>query len=95
MARCAREVIPTYAHFLGPPDPPLAVLLGYRRVCVRYQVSIAGSESASNAPERNVYFCQLCLKAQLPRDAWKSPDAKLFVFTGQVFGEKELGRQKQ
>ncbi len=44
--------------------------------------------------DRDTYLSQLCLKAQLPRDAWKSPDAKLFVFTGQVFGEKELGRQK-
>jgi MEMO1 family protein len=44
--------------------------------------------------DRNTYLSQLCLKAQLPRDAWKSPDAKLFVFTGQVFGEKQLGRQK-
>jgi hypothetical protein len=44
--------------------------------------------------DRNTYLSQLCLKAQLPRDAWKSPDARLSVFTGQVFGEKELGRQK-
>jgi AmmeMemoRadiSam system protein A len=44
--------------------------------------------------DRNTYLSELCGKAILPRDAWKSPDAKLFVFTGQVFGEKELGRQQ-
>jgi len=44
--------------------------------------------------DRNTYLSELCLKAQLPRDAWKSPDAKFSVFTGQVFGEKQLGRQQ-
>jgi hypothetical protein len=43
--------------------------------------------------DRDTYLSELCRKATLPRDAWKSPDAKLSVFTGQVFGEKELGRQ--
>jgi hypothetical protein len=44
--------------------------------------------------DRNTYLSELCAKAILPRDAWKSPDAKLSVFTGQVFGEKALGRQQ-
>jgi len=45
--------------------------------------------------DHDTYLSELCRKAGLPRDAWKSPDAKLSVFTGQVFGEKELGKQKQ
>lgn len=44
--------------------------------------------------DRDTYLCQLCLKARLPKDAWQSKDAQLYVFTGQVFGEKELGRQQ-
>ncbi len=34
------------------------------------------------------------LKAGLPPSAYKEKDAQLFCFTGQVFGEKELGRQQ-
>jgi AmmeMemoRadiSam system protein A/AmmeMemoRadiSam system protein B len=37
--------------------------------------------------DRNTYLSELCRKAGLPRDAWKSRDARLYVFTGQVFGE--------
>jgi MEMO1 family protein len=44
--------------------------------------------------DHDTYLSELCRKALLPRDAWKSPDARLYVFTGQVFGEKELGRQQ-
>ena len=30
-----------------------------------------------------------CEKAGLPRNAWRDPDTKIFVFSAQVFGEKE------
>jgi AmmeMemoRadiSam system protein A len=40
---------------------------------------------------REKFLNQTCLKAGLPKDAWKSPDTKIEVFTANVFSEKELG----
>ena len=33
------------------------------------------------------FLDQICIKAGLPRAAWKEPDAKLFVFSALVFGD--------
>ncbi len=41
---------------------------------------------------REEFLAQTCLKAGLPTDAWKDRATELYVFTGQVFGEKVLGR---
>ncbi len=38
---------------------------------------------------REEYLAGVCLKAGLPPDAWRAPDARLFGFTGQVFGERD------
>ncbi|HTW91447.1 MAG TPA: AmmeMemoRadiSam system protein B [bacterium] len=43
---------------------------------------------------REQFLCNTCLKAGLPPSAYKDKDAQLFCFTGQVFNEKELGRQQ-
>jgi uncharacterized protein (TIGR00296 family) len=43
---------------------------------------------------REQFLTHTCLKAGLPPDSYKDKDAQLFSFTGQVFGEKELGRQQ-
>lgn len=43
---------------------------------------------------REQFLCNTCLKAGLPPNAYKDKDAQLFCFTGQVFNEKELGRQQ-
>jgi AmmeMemoRadiSam system protein B/AmmeMemoRadiSam system protein A len=43
---------------------------------------------------REQFLANTCLKAGLPPNAYKEKDAQLFCFTGQVFGEKELGRQQ-
>jgi MEMO1 family protein len=85
---------------LSPTHPipsPDSVVVGKHGVVIE-----KGGRSAVFLPQvpveegwdRNTYLSQLCLKARLPNDAWKSPDARLSVFTGQVFGEKELGRQQ-
>jgi AmmeMemoRadiSam system protein A len=34
----------------------------------------------------------VCWKAGLPADAWRSPDARLEIFTAEVFGEAERAR---
>ncbi len=43
---------------------------------------------------REQFLANTCLKAGLPPSAYKEKDAQLYSFTGQVFGEKELGRQQ-
>jgi hypothetical protein len=36
---------------------------------------------------RNTFLEQVCVKAGLPEQSWKDPDADLFMFTALVFGE--------
>ncbi len=82
---------------MRPVPSPDSVVVGKHGCVIR-----KGGRSAVFLPQvpveqgwdRDTYLSELCRKAGLPRDAWKSPDAKLSVFTGQVFGEKELGRQQ-
>ncbi len=38
---------------------------------------------------REQFLIHTCLKAGLPPDAYKDPKAELYVFTGEVFGEKK------
>jgi MEMO1 family protein len=76
---------------------PDSVVVGRHGVVIK-----KGAHSAVFLPQvpveqgwnHDTYLSELCRKALLPRDAWKSPDARLYVFTGQVFGEKELGREQ-
>ena len=44
--------------------------------------------------DREQFLANTCLKAGLPPGAYKEKDVQLFCFSGQVFGEKELGRQQ-
>jgi AmmeMemoRadiSam system protein A len=38
--------------------------------------------------DRATFLEQICWKAGLPPDAWKSPDANISIFEGLVFGER-------
>jgi uncharacterized protein (TIGR00296 family) len=38
---------------------------------------------------REEFLQHTCLKAGLPPDAWKRPEAEIHCFEAQVFGEKE------
>ncbi len=38
--------------------------------------------------DRATFLQQVCYKAGMQADAWRAPDAELFVFEGLVFGEK-------
>ncbi len=38
--------------------------------------------------DRETFLAHTCLKAGLPRDAWKSDDARIEIFTAIVFGEQ-------
>jgi len=39
--------------------------------------------------DRATLLAQTCLKAGLPVDAWREPDAEISVFTAEVFGETD------
>jgi len=39
--------------------------------------------------DREEFLRGVCHKAGLPEDAWKDKDAELYVFTAEVFGEKQ------
>ena len=41
--------------------------------------------------DRKQFLEYTCLKAGLPTDAWKDKNTEIYVFTGQVFGEKSMG----
>ena len=66
----------------------LVIRKGYRSGLLLPQVPV------EQGWDRDQFLTHTCLKAGLPPDAYKQKDAQLFTFTGQVFGEKELGRQQ-
>ena len=39
--------------------------------------------------DRTTFLEHTCLKAGLPRDAWRRPDAELMGFTAEVFGDDD------
>ncbi len=43
--------------------------------------------------DRETFLEHTCLKAGLPRDAWRDPDTRLEAFTAEVFGEGDLGEE--
>lgn len=44
--------------------------------------------------DRETFLSHTCLKAGLPKEAWKEEGTKIEIFTGIVFSEKELGLLK-
>jgi AmmeMemoRadiSam system protein A len=82
---------------LRPLPSPDSVIVGKHGLVIR-----KGFRSGLLLPQvpfeqgwdREQFLANICLKAGLPASAYKEKDAQLFCFTGQVFGEKELGRQQ-
>jgi AmmeMemoRadiSam system protein B/AmmeMemoRadiSam system protein A len=82
---------------LRPLSSPDSVVVGEHGLVIR-----KGFRSGLLLPQvpleqgwdREQFLANTCLKAGLPSNAYKEKDAQLFTFTGQVFGEKELGRQQ-
>lgn len=77
---------------LRPIASPESVVVGKHGVVIRK--AGLGAVFLPQVPieqgwDRDTYLTELCRKAGLPGQAWKEKDAALFVFTGQVFGEKE------
>ena len=44
--------------------------------------------------EREEFLEQTCVKAGLPRDAWKDPAARIEVFAAAVFSESQMRRRR-
>ncbi len=38
--------------------------------------------------DRETFLCQTCIKAGLPADAWRSQDADIYIFSGQIVTEE-------
>ncbi len=41
--------------------------------------------------DRETFLDHTCLKAGLPPGCWRDPETEIYLFTSEVFGEKELG----
>ena len=39
--------------------------------------------------DRMTFLKQTCIKAGLPTDAWQGDDADIYIFSAQIFGEKD------
>jgi uncharacterized protein len=79
---------------LEKTDNPLSLELGVHGIyikqgwasgCFLPQVAL---ETGWSKEEFLGYCC--CHKAGLPRDAWKSPGTEVYLFTADVFGEKDF-----
>jgi len=45
--------------------------------------------------DREAFLGEVARKAGLPLDAWRHPEAKLWTFQAEVFGEGELGQMRE
>jgi hypothetical protein len=63
----------------------LILTLGRRRGLLLPQVPLEHNW------DRDEYLKHICRKAGLPDDAWKDAEARLEVFTAEVFGEEPAG----
>ncbi len=41
--------------------------------------------------DRETFLDHTCLKAGLPPGCWRDPETEIYLFTAEIFGEKELG----
>jgi len=39
--------------------------------------------------DRETFLANTCLKAGLPTEAWRDPETQIYIFSAEVFGEKE------
>ena len=80
---------------LRPLPSPDSVVVGKHGLVIRKGRSsglLLPQVPVEQGWDRKQYLEGVCLKAGLPRNAYKDSDARLSCFTGQVFGEKKRGR---
>jgi len=64
----------------------LVVELGYFRGLLLPQVA------TEYGWDREMFLAQTCRKAGLPADAWKDPQARVYLFSAEVFSESEFAQ---
>jgi len=80
---------------LRPLPSPDSVIVGKHGLVIRkgfHSGLLLPQVPVEQGWDREQFLAHTCLKAGLPPNSYKDRDARLFGFTGQVFGEKELGR---
>jgi len=83
----------TLLHPIREVDDPAEIEIGRHGVLMR----VGQEQSALYLPQVAVQqgwdleetLAHLCLKAELPEDAWQGEDARFWVFEGQSFGEED------
>lgn len=73
-------------------DSPDSVVVGKHGLIVRkgfYSGLLLPQVPVEQNWNREQFLAHTCLKAGLPPDAYKDPKTELYVFTGEVFGEKK------
>jgi AmmeMemoRadiSam system protein A len=73
-------------------DDPQTVEVGRHGLLVRqgpYQGVLLPQVPVEQGWDRETFLSHTCMKAGLHQDCWKDEAAELFVFTGEVFGEKD------
>lgn len=73
-------------------DSPDSVVVGKHGLVIRkgfYSGLLLPQVPIEQNWNREQFLAHTCLKAGLPPDAFKDPKTELYVFTGEVFGEKK------
>jgi len=82
---------------LRPLPSPDSIIVGKHGLVIRkgfHSGLLLPQVPVEQGWDREQFLTHICLKAGLPPGSYEDKDAQLFTFTGQVFGEKELGRQQ-
>ncbi len=72
---------------------PKEVVVGKHGVLIRrgfYQGVLLPQVPIEEGWDRETFLAHTCLKAGLSLDCWKDPSTEIYVFTGEVFSEKEV-----
>ena len=80
---------------LARTDDPLSLELGRHGIYIKngYRAGCFLPQVATETGWSKQEFLSHCCggKAGLPADAWKDPRTEVYLFTAEVFGERELG----
>jgi AmmeMemoRadiSam system protein A len=71
---------------IAPGQHGVIVRLGHHQGLLLPQVALHHHWEASPAGAET-FLAQVCQKAGLPAEAWKDPDAEIYVFEAEVFSE--------
>lgn len=76
--------------------PPEAVVPGVHGVSIKcrgHRAVFLPGVATTQGWDRETLLSELCLKAQLDPDAWRSPEAEVSVFTAEVLSDRVDGQE--